>query len=328
MVLLLLAVTAGVLFLAPASDTYIFLPDEAHPVAPLISVEGGKGADGAPGGIYYLDVIVRRATLLERLIPSLRKGSDLVPAEAINPSGVSDEVRRQSSLRQMTRSQVVAAAVALRELGYEVTARPTGALIVEIVPDAPADGKLQPTDIVTDLDGNRVRGPADLRRLLRRKPPGSSVTLTVRRGGEVTEVSLVTARDPRERSRPVIGVLPEQATDVRLPIDVRIDTNKVGGPSAGLAFALDVLEELGRDVDRGYKVAVTGAIDLDGAVLPIGGVRQKTIGARRSGVDVMLVPAGENAAEARRHAGGLRVIPVGTFRQAIQKLAALPARAA
>jgi PDZ domain-containing protein len=96
----------------------------------------------------------------------------------------------------------------------------------------------------------------------------------------------------------------------------------VGGPSAGLAFALDLMEELGRDIDHGYRIAATGEIFLDGSVATIGGVKQKTIGARRSGMDLFLVP-GENAAEARRYANGLRIIPVDSFQQALQELATL-----
>ena len=98
----------------------------------------------------------------------------------------------------------------------------------------------------------------------------------------------------------------------------------VGGPSAGLAFALDVLEELGRDVDRGYKVAATGEIELDGGVAPIGGIVQKTKGAQDAGIDVFLVPAGDNARDAQRNAGELRIIPVESFQQALRKLATLP----
>lgn len=114
-----------------------------------------------------------------------------------------------------------------------------------------------------------------------------------------------------------------QDASIRLPISVRIDAGDVGGPSAGLAFALDVLEELGRDVDHGRKVAVTGEIELDGDVLPVGGIEQKTIGARRSEVDVFVVPAGDNAEEARRHAGDLRIVPVRNFQQALRALTTL-----
>ena len=93
---------------------------------------------------------------------------------------------------------------------------------------------------------------------------------------------------------------------------------------AGLAFALDLVEELGHDADHGYKVAATGELALDGSVLPIGAVKQKTIGAREAGVDVFLVPAGSNAKVARKYADGVRIVPVQTFPQALHALATLP----
>ena len=111
---------------------------------------------------------------------------------------------------------------------------------------------------------------------------------------------------------------------MRLPINVRINAGDVGGPSAGLAFALDILEQLGRDVDHGRRVAATGEIELDGTVAPIGGVEQKTIGVRKAGIHVFLVPAGENATEARRYAHGVRIVPVQNFQQALRALATLP----
>jgi Lon-like protease len=320
--LVILAAVAGLLLLAPAGDTYIFLPDRAKAVDPIVTVEGGRSPrDG--GGIYYVDVIVRRATWLERLFPSIREGSTLIPGRALNPTGVSDEVRREGNLREMSRSQEIAAAVALRELGYDVDAQPTGALIETVFPGTPAAGKLNPTDVVVSVDGDRVRTPADLRRLVSRRQPGERVRLALRRGDEQKQVTLETARDPSEPSRAIVGVAAAQEANIRLPIDVRIDAGDVGGPSAGLAFALDVMEELGRDVDRGHKIAVTGEIELDGDVVPVGGVEQKTIGARRAGVDVFVVPAGDNAEEARRHAGDVRIVPVRNFQQALRALATL-----
>jgi PDZ domain-containing protein len=113
----------------------------------------------------------------------------------------------------------------------------------------------------------------------------------------------------------------QAATKISLPLPVRIDLGQVGGPSAGLAFALDVAEELGHDIDRGRKVAASGELCLDGTVVGVGGLKQKTIGARKAGVDVFLVPVGENAAEARRYAGKMKVVPVKSFRQALQALA-------
>jgi PDZ domain-containing protein len=320
--LLLLAVVGLVLWLAP-SDSYIFLPDKAHPVAPLVSVEGGENPrDG--GGIYFVDVFVRKASWLERLFPGIREGSTIVPASVVQPPGVSERARRKEDLRAMSRSQEVAAAVALRALGYKVTARTTGVLVQDVARDAPAAGKLQPTDVIVSVDRRRVRTPSELRALLAARPAGTRFRIGVRRGNGLATVTVQTVADPNRRNHPILGIFVGQAATVRLPLQVRINAGDVGGPSAGLAFALDILEELGRDVDHGHRVAATGEIDFDGTVEPIGGVRQKTIGVRDAGIHVFLVPAGENAAEARRYADGVRIVPVKNFQQALRALATLP----
>ena len=315
------------LLLVLPSGSYIFLPDRAHPVAPLVSVKGGHDPKG-PGGIYFVDVFVRKASLLEKLLPAVRTdGAQVHPASDVRAPGVSDAARRRADLRDMTRSQQIAAAVALRALGRKVVATPTGALIEAVDPAAPAGGKLQPGDIVVSANGQRVRQPADLQRLVGALAPGTRVALGVRRGTEQRTVTLVTVANPVGPRRSRIGVAVGQAADIDLPIPVRINAGSVGGPSAGVAFALDVMAELGRDVDHGYKVAATGELDLNGNVLPIGGVEQKALGARRAHVDVFVVPAGENAAAARRYADGLRIIPVRNFQQALRALATLPPKA-
>ena len=152
---------------------------------------------------------------------------------------------------------------------------------------------------------------------------GTLLRIVVSRGRTLRTVELRSARDPRVKGRPVIGVVVTQNASIDLPLSVKINAGSVGGPSAGLAFALDLLEQLGRDVDHGRRVAATGEIELDGTVAPIGGVEQKTIGVRRAGIHVFLVPAGDNAAEARRYADGLRIVPVKNFQQALQALATL-----
>jgi Lon-like protease len=167
-----------------------------------------------------------------------------------------------------------------------------------------------------------VHTTPDLRTLIGRHKPGQTVELAIRTNNGLKQVRVGTIKGPQ--GRPLIGVIVVPATQVKLPFPVRIDAGSIGGPSAGLAFALDVLEELGRDVDHGYKVAATGELGPDGAVEPIGGVKQKAIGVRRAKVDVFLVPAGDNAKEARKYAGPVRVIPVESFRQALRALATLP----
>ena len=315
------------LLLVVPSGSYIFLPDRAHAVAPLVSVQGGHDPKG-PGGIYFVDVFVRKASLLEKLLPSARPdGARIHPASDVRTPGVSDAARRKADLREMTRSQQIAAAVALRALGKPVRATPVGALIEAVDPAAPAAGKLQPSDVVVSVDGRRVRQPSDLQRLVGALRPGTRLTLGIRRGSDQRTVTLVTAANPLSSRHSRIGVAVGQAAYIHLPVQVRINAGAVGGPSAGVAFALDLMEELGRDVDRGNKVAATGELDLGGNILPIGGVEQKTLGARRAHVDAFIVPAGENATVARRNAHGLRIIPVRNFQQALQALATLPVKA-
>jgi PDZ domain-containing protein len=227
----------------------------------------------------------------------------------------------------MSRSHTIAAAVALRALGYDVESQATGVLIDHVAVGAPAHGRLQPGDVVVSVDGGRIATPGDLRRELARRPAGATFRLGVRRSGGLREIRVETVPDPRRGGHPVIGVIVEQAARVQLPVDVEIESGDIGGPSAGLPFALDILEELGRDVDRGHRIAATGEIELDGRIQPIGGVLQKTIGVKRAGVEIFLVPAGENAREAARYGDGLRIIPVRNFQQALRALATLRRKA-
>jgi len=318
----LILAAAIVLYLVPSND-YILLPDTAHPVAPLVTVKGGHDPKG-PGGILFVDVFERRASVFESLFPWIHKGATLVPARLIVPPGVSDKAVRQADLHAMTISQKVAAAVALRRLGYKVVAKPSGVIVAALDERSHAVGKVQPSDLIVSVNGTPTRTIAKLRAILATVNVGETVTLVILRGAQHHTIAIKTIADTRNAKRAIVGFAPEQAAEIKLPVKVQIDAGNVGGPSAGLAFALEVMEELGRDVDHGYRVAATGALELDGAVTPIGGVKQKTFGVRNADADVFLVPAGDNAREARRYADGLRIIAVKSFPQALRALATLP----
>lgn len=318
--LALLAVVLALLVLP--SGQYIFLPDPAHPVAPLVTVPGGS--DPKRGGVYYVDVIVRKATLLERLFPQIHEGADLYPANAIEPPGVNEQFRRRLDLQAMKLSQQVAAAVALRAAGRNVVMRPTGVRVAATGQGLPAFGKLEPGDVILAVDGKQVRTLRNLYARMLAHRVGDTVAFTIRRDARtlVEKMTTVGAGKGKDR-RAIVGIQPEQALDIRLPLKVRIDAGSVGGPSAGVAFALEVMAKLGRNVVHGMKIAATGEIFADGSIGPIGGIKQKTIGAREAHVDAFLVPAGDNAREARKYAHGLRIVPVDTFPQALRALATL-----
>lgn len=302
------------------SDHYIVLPDRARPTDPLVKIPG-EGPQAEENGIYMVDVRVGRASLLERIYPGIHEGASLVPERVVNPAGVSDRQRRRSSLNDMSRSQLVAIAVALRELDEEVEVEEAGAEVVLVQPGAPAEGELEVGDVIVEAEGEEVATTADLQRAMSDVEPGARVALVVERPerGRV-ELTLATQAAEDDANRAVVGVQVQTALDFEFPRDIEIDAGAIGGPSAGLAFALDIVDELGDDLSGERTVVVTGELTLDGEVLPIGGIKQKAIGARESGADIFLVPDG-NAAEARQAADGLEIVAVSTFQEALSALA-------
>jgi Lon-like protease len=189
--LVLLAAVALILWVTPSSS-YLILPDRAKPLAERVDAPGEQRDDDG-GGIYYVDVIVRKASLLEEKFGLFRPdGAELVPEHAIVPPGTNFGDRRRQNLRQMDRSQQVATAVALRELGYDVKAKPEGSLVVAVADDAPAAGEIEPTDVIVAVDGKPVTTTADLAEAVARHQPGDRVTLRVVHRGDV-QVTLGTA---------------------------------------------------------------------------------------------------------------------------------------
>ena len=275
----------------------------------------GEDGEGDDAGIYMVDIVIRKASLLERLIPGIHDGASLVPAREFNPENLPDPVRRRQSLAQMSASQQAATAVALRELGYDVPSQ--GVEVIEVVVGAPADGPLEPGDVILEAEGEGVTTSEELQEVMEDITPRDSVRLRIERDGGERDVTVGT--EPRDDApdEAIMGIIIQPKFE--FPIDISIDAGDVGGPSAGLAFALDIYDELGEDIDEGRKVVVTGALDLDGTVRPIGGIEQKTYAAHESDADLFLVPDG-NAADARRYAEGTEVVAVSTFDEALAVL--------
>jgi PDZ domain-containing protein len=180
--------------------------------------------------------------------------------------------------------------------------------------------------VITAIDGGPTLQVTALRTRLQGRKPGSPIDLTVRDGNRTRELHTTLTRDPQERDRAIVGVLGvhDAPPKANLPVRVTITPRGLGrGPSAGLAFTLEVYDVLsGQHLAKGRKIAVTGTIDLAGEVGPIGGVRQKVLGAVRRRADLVLVPEA-NAADARAAAHGrIKVIAVTSFREALTALGA------
>ena len=309
-----LGAIVGLLWIIP-SDHYLYLPDPALEVDPLVRVPD-EDSGSTEGGIYMVDILVRRASLFERLFPQVHDGAELIPEEEFNPAGLSETQRRQESLSEMSASQQIAIAVALRRLGHDVES--LGAEVATVLAGAPADGKLEVGDVIVGAKGEEVSSPEDLFEVMSTHTPGTPVRFDVRRDGREREIVVDTRASSDGERRAVVGVMVQP--ELRFPVDVEIDAGNIGGPSAGLAFALDIYDELGEDIDRGRRIVVTGTLDLDGRVGPIGGIEQKTLGARAVDADVFLVPDLNAEAARRRADDDVQVIPVSTFQEALSAL--------
>jgi len=311
------------------TNQFLEVPDEPHSLTGVVTVPGHtRKQDG--GGIYYVDVVVKKASQLESSFSFLRpEGADVIPQDQFVPPGLTYQQQLKLESETMQVSQRKASVVALRALGYQVRAREAGVRVVDVEPNSNAKGVLRAQDLIVAADGRPVHTQSDLFHVLAPLHVGDVARISVRRGSQILTFKIRTIADAQNPKRAIIGVIPFEAVVATLPVRVRFNlTHDVGGPSAGLAFALEVLEQAGRDIDHGLKIAATGEIELDGSVTSIGGVKQKTIGARQAHVDAFLVPVdGDNAKVAKRYAHGLRIIPVKTFQQALQALATLGRKA-
>ncbi|MTV26457.1 PDZ domain-containing protein [Nitriliruptoraceae bacterium ZYF776] len=269
----------------------------------LVRIEGARTYPSA-GQLLLTTVAVRDDLDLAQWWQARRTSSiETVPRESIYPTGSDrEEVSEQNALL-MADSQTTAALAALGAVGYDVDAAASGAEVASVEPDAATD-ELAPGDVIVGLDGEVVRDAADVVAAVRSRGPGDEVVLEVRDGGEADprEVTVTLGANPEDGAVAYIGVLLTSRID--LPVDVTIDAGVIGGPSAGLMFALGVVDLLGaEDLTAGRVVAGTGTITRDGTVGPVGGVKQKVVAASSPGgvadpAAVFLVPAA-NLGEAR-----------------------------
>lgn len=281
---------------------------------PLIAV---KGATTYPtsGGLDLTTVRIyggegRRVTLWQVVSGWLSPEVTVVREEAMFPPGQTAEETKEQNQQLMASSQESATAAALTALGYSV---PRHMQVLSFAEDSPSRGVLAEGDQVISVGGTPVGGGDALRAELQKVTPGEKARLVVRRAGR--EVSLDVPTTTGSTGATVMGVIVKPA--FTFPFDVTIQIENVGGPSAGTMFALGIIDKLtpGSMTD-GRTVAGTGTITEDGVVGPIGGIRQKMVGAREAGASVFLAPA-DNCPDVVGYVPeGLSVIRMATLAEA------------
>lgn len=330
----LLAVLVGAISVVLARPApYIALtPGSARAVEPLVTVSApaeGPEPDidrsaADDDGLLFVTVSVRRPSGIEALARLLDATNEIVPTKIID-GNQSEEENRTFNLQLMTNSKDKAAKVALERAGYHVKVTSTGAVVVDLIPGYPVADVLTPGDTIVDADGTAISSVDDLVSVIAGHQPGDRLSLTVEsfRTDGSRKVSAEVATNP-ETGKAQLGVTLQNRPSYEFPFDVSIDSGDVGGPSAGLAFTLAILDRLTPgDLTGPEPVAVTGTIELDGTVGPVGGVAQKTEAAIRAGAKLFIVPVDEFADATEVARGRLEVRQVTTVDDAIAALAAV-----
>lgn len=322
---------------------YARVPASAQSVDDLVTIGdlGDTATEYPPSGDFYMvTVMAPSQTLLSWLMGRDHPAVEFLTAEDKNGPRTPQQNRvlDQASMRT---SEQVAQYVALERLGYDVDIVPGEVLISQmvcLVADedgseclewSPSDEVLDPGDRIVSIDGEPIETIDDLSALLEGREPGDVVAMEIVRPGRdqpvELDVSVELTASPEEPNRTIVGFYPFDTAQVELPFEMRIDPKGVGGPSAGLAFTLTIIDDLTEgELTGGRRVAVTGSIELDGSVGRIGGLRQKASAVAQMGIDLFLVPASQDDAEieAARQAAGddLEIVPVGTLDEALAVL--------
>lgn len=290
---------------------------------PILRVDGTETYSTGQGQLRFTTVSVtnreRDVTLLEALSAWAQDDEDVIPFDSMYRDDNTAEEERTESSAQMVSSQDTAIAVALTELGYEF---PEHAEITGVNPGGPSDGKLKPRDRLESLDGKPVDDVDQLFTVISGVEPGETLEVGVRRDGASRTFDITTEAAPDDPGRAVIGVLVSTGYDFPFDVEVGIDES-IGGPSAGLIFALSIYDVLTPGaLTGGEVVAGTGTISPDGKVGPIGGIRQKIAGAAHDGATLFLVPPDNCAAalQAGVDADEIRLVRADTMHSAVESL--------
>ena len=296
----------------------------------MVAVHGTRNYQ-PESGVAFTTVSTQRVTLLEALRGWIDDSIELRPTQ-----GESRAERARYNAALMDVSKVHAIAVALQYLGEPVTLVTSGTVVRQFAEgESPARDVLEIDDVIVGVDGSPIDRPEALRDLLQVGGPGVTHTLTVERPpGSSThvDVEIATIAAPDDPTRAIIGIQPEERiVDLELPVgadgrewDVTIDSGNVGGPSAGLAFTLSIIDVLTPgELTGGHRVAVTGTMELDGSVGPVGGGLQKSLAVRNAGYEAFLVPSDEYDAVEAAIGGDVEVIAVDTLQEALDALDSL-----
>lgn len=339
--ILVLALFA-IAFLYPL-DYYISKPGGAYKLSPIVEVEDQDQDD--EGELRLLTIALSKATPATYLYQLWTDPQHLLDAGQVRREDEDDETYEVRQLKLMSNSQINAIQVAFEETGNAYELINNGLFIYSVVKNSPADGHLKPGDRIVAIDGNEDVSEKALQDFILTKKVGDTIELTIQRDEQVKQVEITLGSIPEIPDRPAVGISYQQDQEIKTNREVTFQSDEIGGPSAGLMFTLEIMNQLvDEDLSKGYHIAGTGEIAADGTVGRIGGIDLKVKAAADEGVDFMFAPDDELSAEVKQANPELlsnyeeavktvekldldiKVVPVKTIQDALDYLEKLPTK--
>lgn len=306
---------------------YIYKPGHADSLEQMVEVENGHMGEG---DLHLVTVSGAQATPLQFVLAKFLAYHEIIPIEEARPEGISDEDYMHHQLKMMENSQQSSTIVAYRAANEEVTIEHNGIYIIGVVEDMPAEGVVEPGDRIIKADKKEMKEANDLVNYVQEKQAGETIEIEIERDEKNMTKSIEVVSFPEDKTKVGIGI--QLVTDQKVTVhpDVHIKSGSIGGPSAGLMFALEMYNQLTEeDITKGYHIAGTGEIDFDGNVHRIGGIDKKVVAAHRQGMDIFFAPH-ENGNEksnymvaketAEQLNASMKIVPIDTFSEALTYL--------
>jgi Lon-like protease len=309
---------------------YVSKPGMAKELEPIIEVQNGYDEAGT---FMLTTVRMGKANIYSYAIAKASKYQEIYPEKVIRAEDETEEEYTTRQLHLMDTSKLNAIEVSYKKAGIPVDYHYRGVYVLNVFPGLPADGKLLPGDRIIKLDDRSFSSSATFIEYVNEKQVGDTIKLSIERNDSPKEISISVAAFPKSPSKKGVGIELVEDKEIIVKPEVKVNTDEIGGPSAGLMFSLEIYNQLTKeDFTRGYNIAGTGTITADGKVGPIGGIEQKIVAADKVGAEIFFAP-NENGEEDSNYNAAvktakdiktkMKIIPVDTFDEAVAYLAKL-----
>src|SRR5690625_2900475 len=284
--------------------------------------------------MYLVTVSGGQATPIQYLWAKVLSYHEIQPLEEVRPKGMTNEEYRHAQLRMMENSQESSTVVAYEAANEEITIEYNGVYVVSVRKGMPAEGKLEMGDHIMGIDDQTIEEADDLINYIDQKQAGDQIKLDVKRNDELLEIDLSLETFTENDNKVGMGIELVTNRSISVNPDIHFSSGNIGGPSAGLMFALEIYDQLiEEDLTKGYQIIGTGALDYNGNVQRIGGIDKKVVAADKAGCEIFFAPYEAGAEDSNYELAkktaedigtDMEIVPIDTFQEAITYLEELP----